>query len=245
MAENNEKEGRRSFKDPMSEDVYYIIAPSAEDVRGADWNYSKIYTRCVVEGIMTVAEMQDILRKRGITGTVFEERQQELTDNITKATLNLQGARDLDEKRIYAIQVAGARQELFQWNQRLNGPMSNTCENIADEARLEYLTSRMVEKEDGTKLWKDYDAFFKERNNALAVRSRFEIMLYLQGLDSDFFEQTPEAKAMREVETELRAKAAAAIEELKREDEEKTEPAKAPIEVEEEKVKKRAGRKKE
>jgi hypothetical protein len=242
MADVNEKEGRRPFKDPLTETVYYIVSPTAEDVRGADWNYSKIYTRCVVEGIMTVAEMQDILRKRGITGPIFEERQQELTDNITKATLNLQGARDLDEKRIYALQVATARQELFQWNQRLNGPMSNTCENIADEARLEYLTSRMVEKEDGKKLWDSYDSFFKERSNALAVRSRFEVMLYLQGLDSDFFEQTPEAKAMREVEVELKARATEALEELRKESE---EPDKSDTVVEEEKAKRKVGRKKE
>ena len=247
MVENNEKEGRRPFKDPLTEAIYYIIAPTAEDIRGADWNYSKIYTRCIVEGIMTVSEMQDILRKRGITGADFEERQQELTDNITKATLNLQGARDFDEKRIYALQLAGARQELFQWNQRLNGPMSNTCENIADEARLEFLTSKMVEREDGNKLWKTYEDFFKERSNALAVRARFEIMLYLQGLDSDFFEQTPEAKAMKEVETELRAKAAEAIEELRKENEERADAvlAETTAEAGEEKGKKKAGRKKE
>ena len=36
-------------------------------------------------------------------------------------------------------------------------------------------------------------------------------MLYLQGLDSDFLEKTPEAKAMREVEQEIIGKAQEAI----------------------------------
>ena len=33
---------RRTF--PYGEDTYYINTPNAEDIKGADWQYSKVYT---------------------------------------------------------------------------------------------------------------------------------------------------------------------------------------------------------
>lgn len=215
----DEKQGtklnRRSFDAPDKEGAkYFIVPPTADDIRGADWQYSKVYTKSLVEGITTSAEMMDILMRRGIIGPEFEQRQRELSETLSGKVLKLQLATGIDEKQMMAMEVANAREELFNWNQRLNGPMSNTCEQMADDARLEYLTSRMIENEDGSKLWTSYDNFLKERSQSLAVRSRFEVMLYLQGLESNFLDHTPEAVAMKEVEAELRIKATAAIEEL-------------------------------
>ena len=127
---------------------------------------------------------------------------------------------NIDDKQDAALKVATAREDLFNWNQRLNGPMSNTCEQIADDARLEYLTSRMIQDEDGKRIWDDYSDFLTEKNQALAMRARFEVMLYLQGLDSDFLEKTPEAQAIREIEAEIQTKATEALAELEKSREE-------------------------
>jgi hypothetical protein len=230
MVENKETqvlEGRREFRDPVTDTIYYIAAPTADDVRGADWQYSKIYTKSLVEGITTSAEMIDILMRRGVIGPEFEQRQKELTDELSRKVLDLQTATSLDDKQDLAMSVAAAREELFNWNQRLNGPMANTCEQIADDSRLEYLTSRMVQTKDGKRVWDDYSDFLTEKNQALAMRARFEIMLYLQGLDSNFLEQTPEAVAIREIESEIQAKASEAMAELEKatkEEEEKEKP---------------------
>jgi hypothetical protein len=134
----------------------------------------------------------------------------------------------MEAKRDLAVEVAEARDELFQWNQRLNGPMANTCEQLADDARLEYLTSSMVVNDKDERVWEDFDSYLKEKNQALALKSRFEIMLYLQGLESDFLEKTPEAQAMKEVETDILAKAAEAAKALEaviEEEEEAKKPA--------------------
>jgi len=237
MADDKQEvmEDRRSFE--FNEKIYYIAVPTAEDIRGADWQYSKTYTKSLVGDITTSAEMMDILRRRGIVGSEFEKRRRELSDDLTENVLKLQTANDLEEKQSFALEVAHAREELFNWNQRLNGPMSNTCEQMSDDARLEYLTSRMIEHEDGTKLWDSYEDFLKEKSQGLAVRSRFEIMLYLQGMDSDFIEQTPEAVAMREVEGELKTRATQAIEELSKQQEEKDRAAESKAEDEEKKPK--------
>ncbi len=226
MAEDKKVDERRSFLGPDSITSYYIAAPTSDDIRGADWEYSKMYTRCLMEGITTAAEMLDLLRRRGIIGPEFEQRSAELSEELTKKTLALENAESMEEKRELAIEVAAAREELFQWNQRQAGPMNNTCEQISDDVRLEYLTACMIETEDRQKVWDSYDEYLIEQSQALAVRARFEVMLFLQGLDSDFLEQTPEAQAMREIESDILKQAEDAlrtIEQLEKEEEEKKE----------------------
>jgi hypothetical protein len=244
MAENAEQ--RRSFLGPEDETRYFISTPNAEIIRGADWVYSKTYTRCLQEGITTSSEMMDILTKRGIIGPEFEQRSSELVSILNEKIIKLDSATTIEEKRDAAIEVASGREELFQWNQRLNGPMSNTCEQMSDDARLEFLTSSMIVKEDGKRVWVSYDEYLAEKRQSLALRSRFEIMLYLQGLDSDFLEKTPEALAMREIESDLIRRAedalrvARAIEEERRQAEASEQ---VEVEIETETHKKR-GRKK-
>lgn len=205
--EEKEKDIRRSFLGPDEETLYFIEPPTAEDIRGADWQYSKTFTQCLIEGITTSAEMMDILNRRGIIGPEFEQRAIELSRKLGDLISRLDSSTDMDEKRELAVAVSKSREELFQWNQRLNGPMNNTAEQISDDARLEFLTSAMIVDEGGTRVWDSYDSYLKEKNQAFALRSRFEVMLFLQGLSSDFLDQTPEARAMRELERDVLTKA--------------------------------------
>lgn len=201
MSEFNTEE-LRTFKSTDGETNYYVVAPVAEDIRGADWEYSKTYTKSLVEGITTTAEMTDILMRRGIIGPEFEQRSNELAEIMATKINLLEEVSSSEEKQAVAIEVAQARDELFQWNQRLNAPLANTCEQIADDSRLEFLTSRIIVKETGEKVWDTFDEYLVEKEQGLAQQARFEVMLYLQGLDSDFLDQTPEAVAMKEVEQE-------------------------------------------
>jgi hypothetical protein len=228
MAEDKKVEDARTFLGP-NEKEYHVVAPSANDIREADWNYSRTYTRSLTEGITTSAEMMDILRRRGIVGPEFEQRAAELTTQLNQNIWSLETSETMDDKRDMAVKVSETRDELFQWNQRLNGPMANTCEQLADDARLEYLTSCMIVDAEFERVWFDYDTYLQEKNQSLALKSRFEIMLYLQGLDSDFLEKTPEAQAMKEVETsilETAEEAAKAIEAISIEEESKPAPKK-------------------
>ena len=209
--DEQEKDERRFFYGPDGVSKYFIESPTAEDIRGADWQYSKTFTQCLVEGITTTAEMMDILNRRGITGPDFEQRARELAQNLSDKIAVLNSTTDLDIKRELALETAQNREELFQWNQRLNGPLNNTAEQISDDAKLEYLTSAMVVKENGDRVWSTYPLYLKEKSQALALRARFEVMLYLQGLSPDFIDQTPEAVAMREVEQDVLQKAEQAL----------------------------------
>lgn len=244
MAEEKKVDNRRSFLGPDGETKYFVATPTAEDVRGADWQYSKTYTQGLMEGITTSSEMLGILTQRGIIGPEFEMRAQELSETLAKAITALEEAVTNEEKRELAVSVANAREELFQWNQRLNGPMNNTCEQIADDARLEFLTSSMIQDTEGNKIWDSYDNYLREKDQSLAVRARFEVMLFLQGLDSDFLDKTPEAVAMKEIEQDVVNRAEEALRAIKAADEEaQREIDKAKDDEEEKPAKKKTTRK--
>ena len=221
-------EGLRTFKGVDEEVNYYVVSPAAEDIRGADWEYSKMYTKSLVEGITTSSELTDILMRRGIIGPEFDQRSDELAEILMTKIDLLEKVKNSEEKQALAIEVAQSREELFQWKQRLNAPLANTCEQIADDARLEYITSRIIVNDLGEKIWTTFNDYLVEKAQGLAQKARFEVMLYLQGLDSDFLDQTPEAQAIKEVEKEALA---AVTEEIKKEAvlEVKKEATKKPI----------------
>lgn len=212
-------DGLRSFTG-RDDTMYYIKSPTADDIRGADWEYSKVYTKSLSEGIMTQEELKDVLRVRGIIGPEYDQRAEELSTILAKKISILDKVKNDEEKRQVAIEVSNAREELFSWNQRLQAPLANTCEQMADDARMEYLTAKIVVNAIGTKVWEDFEAYLTENDQAKQQSSRFEVMLYLQGLDSDFLDSTPEAIAMREVQSAALVEAAEELEEIENEEKE-------------------------
>ena len=128
------------------------------------------------------------------------EIQRRRNEILRKFGTSFSKAETAEDKAAAALEVSIARDELYQWNQRLNAPLANTCEQMADDARLEFLTSRIIVNENGDKVWDSFDSYLTEKEQSLANQARFEVMLYLQGLDSDFLEKTPEAIAMKELD---------------------------------------------
>jgi hypothetical protein len=197
-----EDDMKRSFS--LSDGSTYIIKdPDTDDIKNADWVYSKIYTKSLIEGITTSSEMVDILTKRGIIGPEYEKRAKELSENLSKLIEDLNEAKDTDDRYNKALLVAEARDDLFRWNQRFSSPMSHTCEQLADDARLEHLTFSMIYDESGKRVWNSLDEYVHDSNKELVRKARIEVMLYLQGVSSDFMNETPEALAMKQVEQEL------------------------------------------
>jgi hypothetical protein len=179
---------------------YYIDAADLESARQADWHYSKTYNEALLAGVTTAAQMQDILEERKITGDDWEKKRLELLDELEAATADLEAAETVADKKKCIAAVENVRNRIFRHNQRASGPLQNTCEQLADDARVEFLTSAMVKDEDGERVWNSYEAYKTDTNVRLVVRARFESMLALQGLQTDFLDQTPEARAKREIE---------------------------------------------
>lgn len=186
-------------------EVYYIGTPSGEDIRKADWEYSKIYAQAITDKLLTQAQMADALKEAGILNEEYEAAvdQARITLGAELFRLeNLMDGSDPIEREANAREVGRLRDELFLLNQRVNGPMANTCENLAEDARTDFLTSRIVENKDGTSVWESYGKYRGDENTVFTVRCRFEVMLWMQGLESNFLENTPEQQTLRALELE-------------------------------------------
>jgi len=224
---------RREFSiEVEGEEVsYYIANPTGEDIRKADWQYSKIYNQAILDDLLTQAQMIDLLKKQGVISedyaTEVEETRSKLAAEIYKLEALPDSTPDIERENA-ALSVAASRDELFRLNQRVNGPMGNTCENIAEDARVEFLTSRVLQSKDNSKIWEDYSSYLNEENTALSVKARFEVMLWMQGLNSDFLENTPEQQTLREVNQKRVEVALASL----KEEREAAEPEPAPDEAE-------------
>jgi hypothetical protein len=58
----------------------------------------------------------------------------------------------------------------------------------------------MIKNEDGTPVWEMYDDFLSdEEDTRFSLLCRYEVMLYLNGLESDFADQTPERRVMKQL----------------------------------------------
>lgn len=217
---------------------YFIANPSGEDIRKADWQYSKIYNQAIVDGFLTQSQMVNVLKDKGILDDKYTDKLDGVRTSLAAELFKLENLlEEADEfdREASALEVAGLRDELFQMNQMVNGPMGNTCENLAEDARTEYLTSRIIQIKDGSKIWEEYADYRAEDNTALCVKSRFEVMLWMQGLGSDFLENTPEQKVLREIAQSRLDKAMEAAQEAaeKEKAEETTEASTDPAAVEE------------
>lgn len=198
MSQEKKTEDRREFEFETDDGIvkYYLGMPTSEQIRKADWHYSKIYNKALVEGVATEAEMMDILKTRNIYGPDYIKELETLQVTIALKLNEMEKAEDELPKTALAMEVKELRNKLFQWNQRITGPLSNTCERMAEDARTEYLTSAVVQHEDGSLVWPTYDDFVNEPDSRLLVKSRFEVILWTQGLDADIL-KTPEDAVIR------------------------------------------------
>lgn len=211
---NKEKadEVRRSFEfenDDGVSNTYYLGMPTSDQIRKADWHYSKIYNKALVDGVATLEEMMDILRQRNIIGIDHERKIEELNKDIAQKVVKMEDTEDEFEKMRLALEVRDLRNKLFRWNQRVTGPLSNTCEQIAEDAKTEYLTYAMAQNESGSPIWESFDQFLQGDDIRLSVKARLEVLLWLQGLDSDFLDKTPEGVVLKNAEESAKAKSEA------------------------------------
>jgi len=158
--------------------------------------------------------MLEILKKRNIIGDDYDRIGDDLRVSLAEKIVQMERENDREERMKLALEVADLREEVFQWNQRLSSPLASTCENMANDARVEFITSAVVQDADGNRLWEDFEAYRGEKNLALQTKARFEVMLWLEGVESDFLEKAPENMVLKELMDADKLEASAPSEEM-------------------------------
>lgn len=195
-------DGKRKFEIEFGKDdtrTFFLRQPQASDIKDAEWAATKAYNKALRDGLYTKSEMMDILRKRGIIGIDHDQVGATIQDNITAKVIEMERNLDKDLRLGLAVEVSTLRNSLMEWNQRLTVPMANTCEELAQTAKVEYLACVLTVDSNGKRVWEDYDKFKEDRNIILQTRARLEVMLWIEGLDSALFDNLPERVVLNKV----------------------------------------------
>ena len=170
----------------------YVSRPSAQAIRKADIYRAKIWNECLDEGIKTKEELAVVMEKRGIWGKDQQKEEIEIVENLAKLEKQLylcDGKKKIpiDNGKKIAIQMRVLRNTLRQLLIEKNNFEQNTAENIADNARFDYLVSACSFYENGQKVYKDIAEYNDKASDdvSFALAGALAEMMYSYNPDDE------------------------------------------------------------
>lgn len=181
----------------------YVVRPNNDTIKMAERYKSKVWNQCIQDGILTKKELGVLMRKRGIWDEKKDREENEITKEIIKLEKELYqgktgGAKPkLSEGRDLAIQIRRKRSELRDLITEKITLEENTADNLADNARFDYLVAHCTFYKDGTRVYKDFDEYNKKSSDEIAFEAASLLGKLFYNLDSDFEKNLPENKFLK------------------------------------------------
>lgn len=160
--------------------------PSRQDEMEADNERSKAFTRFLLEGLKTEAEMKRIVEERGIWTQEDEELLIKAQQDMVSLRIDIAQNKGTKKKGLQK-KLLDARANWLETFARKNAIFSHTVDNKAENVWWQFLTHRCAFKEDGTLVWKTYEDFLKEANTNPSAILLTEFMTFYHGLSENFF----------------------------------------------------------
>lgn len=179
---------------------FYIQRPNNDVVKLAERYKSKVWNQCLQDGILTKKELSVIMRKRGIWDEAKDKEEETITKEIIQLEKELYHGKDgkskpkVSEGREIAIQIRRKRSELRELiTERINLE-ENTADNLADNARFDFLVANCTFYKDGTRVYKDFDEYNNKSADEIAFAAANLLGKMLYNLDNNFEKSLPENK---------------------------------------------------
>lgn len=153
--------------------------PSQTILSKAELVYRTAFSRAFREGILTNAEVDKVLRERGI----WDEKRDEEAEKIRLEIVGLEAK--LDDKTLsneqgstICSEIALKRLELTRHNSVYSDVADNTCETIASEARNRFFCVECVyDNKTDMRVYKDEDDFQARLGEQSTVDSYREVVI--------------------------------------------------------------------
>ena len=139
--------------------------PTSEERMFARFVYKQTYEKAQKEGLKTVAEMEDILRERGIISEESDKEMEALRNKIKgqQAILAKTHKVKAKQERLIGI-IKTLEEELRVLRNKRDRLLGLTAEAKANEGRLFFLCSKCVFKSEKERLWETEEVFNKEKD---------------------------------------------------------------------------------
>lgn len=178
----------------------YVQRPNNDVIKLAERYKSKVWNQCIQDDILTKKELAVLMRKRGIWDEAKDKEEEEITQEIIRLEKELYQGKDgkskpkLSEGRDIAIQIRRKRIELRELITEKITLEENTADNLAENARFDFLVAHCTFYKDGTRVYKDFDEYNKKSADEVAFAAANLLGKMLYNLDNNFEKNLPENK---------------------------------------------------
>ena len=178
----------------------FIKNPSNEIVSMSERYRAKVFNQCLIDGILTKAELHKMMNDRGLWSKDKDKQYDELTQQIIALEKDLylgngkQKTRDLDDGRSIAIKIRELRIELKELIAQKVQMEENTAESIADNAKFDYLVAFCTHYENGEKVYKNIDAYNMKSSDSISFMAAAKLAEMMYNLDTSYEKNLPENK---------------------------------------------------
>jgi len=167
-------------KDKSGKDlVLEFRKPSQTVLNRAELVFKKTFSNCFREGILTSAEVEKLLRARGmwndekeLEGSVLQIKIAELESKLDDKSL------DEAEARLIAEELVMLRSQLMAHNEPIVSVAENTCESVGNEERNQFLITQCIyHKKTGFRVYRSVEEFKNRAEEQAAADSYKEVMI--------------------------------------------------------------------
>jgi hypothetical protein len=157
---------------------YRIIKPTNKIRRESDAIYARAYREAIANGLFLEAEVEKILKERGLDRYSREEERRESEKKIEKLLLKLNTTEDKTTGMKIVDEIRAARKTLDEVDNARYELNSQSATLFAENRRFNYYAFACCSREDGGKIWASFKEF-EEDDSALANRAASEIMSFI------------------------------------------------------------------
>jgi hypothetical protein len=180
----------------------YVTRPNNKVNREADMLRSKTWSDCTSEGIPTKKQVLELMVERGEWDVEKQNLENKLGLEIVELERKLYCGEDgkkpkLSEGREIAIQI---RQKRFQLRNLISQKIAleeHSAENLADNARFDFLVAHCSFYKNGTPIYSSFDEYNKQSADEIAFAAASLLGKMMYNIDNNFEANLPENKFLK------------------------------------------------
>jgi len=177
---------------------FYVVRPSNETVRLADRFRTKTWTDCCNDGIPTKKQLVKMNMENGSWAKEKSDAEIYITREIVRLEKELYSGGDkkkkpkLSDGRNLAIKIRQLRLELRDLIAERISLEENSAENLADNARFDFLVAHSTFYKDGRRIYKDFKDYNSKSADEVAFAAAQILAEMVYNIDVSFEENLPE-----------------------------------------------------
>lgn len=183
---------------------FIVKRPTSGALSLASRHRAKVWNECLIDGILTKKELEDMMEKRGLWGKEHQEKYKSLIKDIQQLEKDLyigdgKKKHKLSEGKEKAIKIREKRFELQKLIAQKIELEENTAESLSENARFDFLVAECSYEEDGTtKVYNNVDDYNSRSADEVANALAAELASMMYSLDKEFEASLPENKWLLE-----------------------------------------------